>query len=170
MNLYEDLLKDGTVRIEGDTIDDIAKQFNELVAEIKSTEEKKAKANASKNTLLGNYQSAFTRNCDNECLNMADVARLAALVASPSYPNWTEEDIANFVAAVEENVQFLAEIQGKSISESIKALTENYFDTDIFDKLFPNKSRENKQKCGNTCSCKTVKSDAERIKEFLKNL
>lgn len=111
-----------------------------------------------------------------------DVGILAALVISPSYPDWKAKDIDEFAEAVVEMIRMRAEMVGKSPMEGIFKVLDmaaewskervDAMEQKVAGKESKTASSNPACSCGSdrTCSHKAIKTDAQRIDEFLRDL
>lgn len=140
MNSYEIMIRDAMQN--GSTQEEIAKAFTDAMNRI-------SEANAAdheRDILLDEIESTFYGNTED------DVGRVAALVYSKSNPEWTANDIKQFMQAMTVTAKTFARVvNAKSLDEVIDSIS------DALAKSVP-------QVKGNT------KSDEDSIMEFLKHL
>lgn len=145
MNSYEIMIRDAMQN--GSTQEEIAKAFTDAMNRI-------SEANAAdheRDILLDEIESTFYGNVDDLSLTEDDVGRVAALVYSKSNPEWTANDIKQFMQAMTS----ARVVNAKSLDEVIDIAVDSI--SDALAKSVP-------QVKGNT------KSDEDSIMEFLKHL
>lgn len=161
----------------GKSIDDLCSIISSALNEVLQEEnQKKAQIDERKQT-IESIRQTFVSSCDKKCLNLADVGALAVLCVEKDYPSWTVDDIQKFHQAVVDNVKTLAELQGKSPMESLAKVFGDIFDN-AANKSNKTAASSSKEKCGGTCGVDKictcgkdkVKTDAERIREFINRL
>ena len=148
MNSYEIMIRDAMQN--GSTQEEIAKAFTDAMNRI-------SEANAAdheRDILLDEIESTFYGNVDDFLsLTEDDVGRVAALVYSKSNPEWTANDIKQFMQAMTVTAKTSARVvNAKSLDEVIDIAVDALAGS------------MNKAKGGNT------RSDEDSIMEFLKHL
>ena len=161
----------------GKSVDDLCSIISSALNEVLQEEnQKKVQIDKRKQT-VESVRQVFVSNYDKGHLGLPDVGALAVLCVEKDYPDWTEDDIQKFHQAVVDNVKTLAELQGKSPMESLAKVFSDIFDN-AANKSNKNAAGASKEKCNGTCGVdKTctcgkdkVKTDAERIREFINRL
>lgn len=152
----------------GATAEDIAEQVGSILNEIEANKSKVNKRQAA----VDSIEETFHKNYASKHLSISDVAALALLVVEKDYPDWTPEDINDFMASVDENVRIIAKMIKGNPLENIGELLSALKDETKGRLVGCLKLGGTDRKCEDKCSCEksNVKSDIERIKEFLNSL
>lgn len=112
----------------GVTAEDIAKMTSETLNTIRKETEQEKKEKAEKERLdrkAKRYQElekSFNKAYTSKSVRLEDVGSLAAMVMASEYPNWTEEDIDEFVRGVADSVRLRATMVGKNPLKGIRAV------------------------------------------------
>ena len=143
---FETMIRDA--QKNGLSIDDIVKQFTKTVNAVQQEDKKKQDIKNARYELLVELSDEFDVAAVDHQFTCRDAAILAACVMAEKYPNWTAEDIEEYVDIMSVNIEKLASLIGKDLNEMFQMLTNETHD------LF-----------------KTVpKSDNEKISNFLREI
>ena len=79
-----------------------------------------------KNEYIKEVEDIFHENHSKGSLGIPDVAALALLVCKKDYPEWTVEDMDEFMETIDEVVRMAAEMVGKDPMEMLKVQAEDF--------------------------------------------
>ena len=139
----------------GLTIDDIAKMFSKTLNAVQQEDQKKKAVKDARTELIEHMKDQFETAVTNGHLDCTDAAALYTIIMADKYPDWTAEDIKDYVQIVKLNAETAATLVGKEPEELLQLLL------DKADKLFDTAPKKTKSK---------DKSDNEKIADFLREI
>lgn len=102
----------------------ITNTLDNLIAE--KVADKAQEENRRELAYISEVEDTFHNNYANEHLGIPDVAALALLVCKKDYPEWTVEDMDEFMETIDEVVRMAAEMVGKDPMEMLKVQAEDF--------------------------------------------
>lgn len=158
----------------GAKMEDIAKVTGDTLNAIQKEQSEKKNGRTIRYEEL---EEKFHQRYAEGCFDVEDIAVLAALVVTPDYPDWTVDNINEFIEGITETIKMRAEMVGKSPIEGImKALDmagemgKEKINAIRVKTSTPSKDTESNCGAGQKCACKKPKSDKDKVNEFLKDL
>lgn len=171
MTDFEKMIRDEMAN--GTSPEDIAKATTEVLNRI---QKERDEVKSLSREYYKQLEEQFHKSYASGHLGIEDVGILATLVVAPNYPNWKVLDMVEFKDGVVDMLKMRAELIGKSPLEGLfKALdmAEEWGKekvNGVKDKV-GEKAPDPDKKCGvdRICTCKNSKTDAQKIREFLKS-
>ncbi len=93
---------------------------------IEKMDTKKVEDEGRKEEYIKEVEDIFHGNYSKGSLGIPDVAALALLVCEEDYPDWTPEDMDEFMETIDEVVRMTAEMVGKDPMEMLKVQAEDF--------------------------------------------
>lgn len=162
---FETMIREA--RDNGVSIDDIAKMFSKTLNAVQQEEQKQNSVANKRKVALKHLENTFYESIAKGQLDCSDAAALFTLTMAEKYTDWTAEDIEDFFGTIQMAARTTAELIGKSPEEMFGMLRNKSIE--ILDDALkpvvekaPIKSKENEKKC------EAIKSDDDKIAEFLK--
>lgn len=158
----------------GAKMEDIAKATGDTLNAIQKEQSEKKNGRTARYEEL---EEKFHQRYAEGRFDVGDVAILAALVVTPDYPEWTVDNINEFVDGITETIKMRAELVGKSPIDGIVKILDMASEIGkekagvIFGKV-PVHDKASVHKCGSDgkCTCKDTRSDKDKVNQFLADL
>ena len=173
MTDFEKMIRDMVAN--GAKVEDIAKWTGDTLNTI---QKEQATKKSNRSELYEALEGKFHQKYAEGYFDVGDVAILAALVVTPDYPEWTVNNINEFVDGVTEVIKMRAEMVGRTPIEGImKALDmageirkEKLGAMRVKTEDKPKRTMVNQNEAGKKCTCKKNESDTDKVNKFLKDL
>lgn len=156
----------------GAKVEDIAKATGDTLNAI---QKERATKESDRSKRYRELTNEFHDRYNDDHLGIEEVGILAALVVAPSYPEWTVDNIDEFVEGIAETVKMRAEMVGKSPIEGIMRALDMAGEWSK-EKIGAMRSETTKDvkvhNCGagRKCTCKDTRSDKDKVNQFLADL
>lgn len=155
----------------GAKMDDIAKATGDTLNAIQKEQSEQKNGRA---VCYEELEAKFHKRYSEGHFDVGDVAVLAALVVTPDYPEWTVDNINEFIEGIAETIKMRAELVGKSPIDGIVKILDmaGEIGKEKIGAMKAKEKEEIKRSCGagRKCTCKDNKSDRDKVNEFLKDL
>lgn len=147
---FEAMIRDA--QKNGLSIDDIAKMFSKTLNAVQQEDQKKKAIVDARTELIEHMKDQFETAVSKGHLDCTDAAALYTLTMAEKYPDWTAENIKDYLQIIKLNAETTATIVDKEPDELLQALLDKV--DNLFDAVPKSKD----------------KSDNEKIADFLREI